>query len=152
MLGSGTPSGVVKPAEGQEWESMGPDPLSHLSQATHLHAVCSPGGHRGTQGCSSLSQGENSPSPVFKDAQVPFWEAQAEDWEEHTNQASSQQLKQVGATSQTFSQPCPTHTVQIRAAKTSVLQAGLPLPWYYFSHLLSSSALHPGLRINKEQV
>lgn len=68
------------------------------------------------------------------------------------SQAFSQQLKQVGETSQTFplSQPCPTHTLQMRAAKTSVLWAGLPLPQYYFSHSLSSSALHPGLHINKE--
>lgn len=74
------------------------------------------------------------------------------DWEEHMSQASSQQLKQVGERSQTFplSQPCPTHTIQMRAAKASVLWAGLPPPRYYFSHSFSSSALHPGLHINKE--
>lgn len=50
------------------------------------------------------------------------------DWEEHISKASSQQLKLVGETRQTFPlwQPCPTHTLQRRAAKTSVPGAGLP--------------------------
>lgn len=76
-LGSGAPAGKEIPAEGQEWEIVGPDPVSHLSQATHLHTVCGPGGHRGTWGCASPSLGENSPSPVIRDVLVPFWEAQA---------------------------------------------------------------------------